>query len=203
MARRTGRGELVWRVRPHLAHQMGAAPAAASPTPAAKPGATTFAQIIARLHGHEIDHPTRSCSLPSLPDRPDVRGRRLSRSALSSVVVLAIAIWRRHPRRRLRTAVDFTDLDLASVDSGPCGSSCSAITHRRTCTSPIAALQRRSAAIAFAAALLRADGRQRSRNALRNASAAQRYDLVEPAAAEQAGENGRRLLPRWRWRLLR
>jgi hypothetical protein len=63
----------------------------ASPTPAAT-WSETFAQIIARLHGHEIDHP----QILSLPLYPTVRmfGKALISFGTVIVVVLAIAIWR-------------------------------------------------------------------------------------------------------------
>jgi hypothetical protein len=73
----------------------------ASPTPAATWG-ETLAQIIARLHGHEIGHPP----ILSVPLLPTVRmfGKAFISFGVVVVIVLAIAIYR-HVRDN-RTAFD-------------------------------------------------------------------------------------------------
>ncbi len=62
-----------------------------SPTPAVTWG-ETLAQIMARLHGHEIDHPP----ILSLPLYPTVRtfGKALISFGIVVVIVLAIAVYR-------------------------------------------------------------------------------------------------------------
>lgn len=63
----------------------------ASPTPAAT-WSETFAQVIARLHGHEVGHPP----ILSIPLYPTVRmfGKALISFGVVVVVVLAIAVYR-------------------------------------------------------------------------------------------------------------
>jgi hypothetical protein len=75
---------LTWLTKWGLAAWASGAPAAT--------WAETFAQIIARLHGHEIDHPP----ILSVPLYPTVRmfGKALISFGIVVVIVLAIAIWR-------------------------------------------------------------------------------------------------------------